>query len=390
MADMQKISCPNCGAEIELTEVMTQSLRREFEAKASAREKALTERMTQRIAEEKQKALADADRAAEQRTGVEMKELRETLAERDRKLRVAQEAELDLRKQQRALEERHQEMELEIARKLDAERSKIGEEAKKQALEQERLKLSEKEKVIDDLKKQLTLAQQKAEQGSMQLQGEVLELDLEGRLAAAFPFDGIEPVAKGVKGADAIQRVRTNTGGGCGAILWEAKRTKNWSPQWPGKLKEDQREAKAEVAVLVTQAKPADIQGFGQVDGVWVCDYLSALPLAAALRQGLVGVASARQAEAGKAGKMEQLYDYLAGTEFRHRIEAVVETFVGLQVDLDKERRAMERIWKSREKQIEQAITHTASLYGGVQGIVGQGALPGIKSLELELGEESE
>lgn len=387
---MQKISCPECGSEIELTEVMTQSLRREFEAKAGAEKKAMAERYKQRLAEEKGKAKEEALKSMEEKAGIELKELRETLEEREGKLKEAQAAELELRKQQRALEAREKEMELEMVRQLDKERGKIGEEAKKQALEQERLKLSEKEKVIEDLKKQLSVAQQKAEQGSMQLQGEVLELDLEERLGAAFPFDEIEPVAKGVRGGDALQRVRTNTGGVCGAILWEAKRTKNWSAQWPGKLKEDQRGAQAEVAVLVTQAMPAEVRGFGQVEGVWVCDYESALPLAAALRQGLVGVAAARQAEAGKAGKMEQLYDYLAGTEFRHGIEAVVETFVALQGDLDKERRAMERIWKSREKQIERAITSTASLYGGVQGIVGQGALPGIKSLELDAGEAEE
>lgn len=373
-----------------MTEVMTQGLRREFEAKAGAEKKAMAELYKQRLAEEKGKAKEEAVRVVEERAGMELRELRETLKEREEKLKAAQGVELALRKQQRALEAREKELELEVVRQLDQERQKIGEDAKKQALEQERLKLSEKEKVIEDLKKQLTVAQQKAEQGSMQLQGEVLELDLEARLGAAFPFDVIEPVAKGVRGGDAVQRVQTNTGGVCGAILWEAKRTKNWSAQWPGKLKEDQRAVQAEVAILVTQAMPTEIRGFGQVDGVWVCDYESALPLASALRQGLVGMAAARQAQAGKAGKMEQLYDYLAGTEFRHGIEAVVETFVALQSDLDKERRAMERIWKSREKQIERAITGTASLYGGVQGIVGQGTLPGIKSLDLEPGGEED
>jgi hypothetical protein len=169
-------------------------------------------------------------------------------------------------------------------------------------------------------------------------------------------------------------------------ILWETKRTKNWSGGWIDKLKEDMRAAKSELAVLVTQAMPDGIKHFGQVDGVWVCDYASALPLAAALRSGLVNAAMTRLAETGKAGKMEELYAYLCGNEFRQHVEAVVETFVAMQAELLKERRAMEKAWGAREKQITRAIQHTAHLYGSIQGIAGQAALPEIKTLQLEAG----
>ena len=186
-----------------------------------------------------------------------------------------------------------------------------------------------------------------------------------------------------VRGGDVQHMVRTNTGHDCGMILWETKRTKNWSGAWTGKLKEDMRAAKAELAVLVTQALPDGVNHFGTVDGVWVCDHASALPLALALRHGLVTAAMARLAETGKAGKMEELYFYLCGVEFRQHVEAVVESFATMQEDLQKERRAMEKAWAAREKQIGRAIQHTAQLYGGIQGIAGSSALPEIKTLQL-------
>jgi hypothetical protein len=213
-----------------------------------------------------------------------MQDLRDQLADRQKKLADAHQMELAMRKKQRHLEDRTKEMELEVARTLDAEREKIRQQAALAATEAERLKVVEKEKVISDLQQQISLLKQKAEQGSVQLQGEVLELDLEKRLSATFPHDGIDPVSKGVKGADIMHYVRTNAAYECGAILWEAKRARNWSGAWTGKLKEDMRAAKAEVAVLVSQVLPDDIQHFGLVDDVWVCDYASALPLALALR----------------------------------------------------------------------------------------------------------
>jgi hypothetical protein len=402
------VTCPRCGHPFPLTEAVSQRIRAElsaeFEERKRAHDHALAERerglqqrldtlqrqqqsldaeVAQRLAAEKQKLLAEAARQEREKVGVQFADLQNQVAEQRRKLADAQQIELDLRKRQRDLEEQGRQQEIEIARKLDAERSRIADGARQQALEEHRLKLSEKEQLIAGLQQQIDALKQRAEQGSMQLQGETLEVELEQALRAEFPPDAIEPVAKGVRGADILQLVRTQAGMDCGAILWEAKRTKNWAREWPAKLKEDQREARAEIAVLVSRALPAEIRGFGLLEGVWVCDSVSAIPLAVALRLGLIQAAVARQAQAGRQGKMEQLYEYLSGHEFRQRVEAVVEAFVSMQTDLEAEKRSWEKQWAKRERTIRQAISHTAGLYGAVQGIVGQAALPEIKSLEL-------
>jgi len=403
------IICPKCKAEIPLTDAMAQQAREQLEKEFAirqrqlqeaieAREKTLSEQakavaeaqknverqVADKLAAERQKFQAEARAEAKQGLTVEMQDLRNQIEDRQKKLADAQKAELELRKQQRELEDRAKDMELKVARQLDEEREKIRKQAAETATEAERLKVADKEKVISDLQLQIMALKQKAEQGSMQLQGEVLELDIENQLRAAFVHDLVEEVSKGVRGGDVQHSVRTNTGNACGMILWETKRTKNWSGGWIDKLKEDMRAAKAELAVLVSQILPDGVKHFGLVDGVWVCDYISALPLAAALRSGLINAAMARLAETGKAGKMEELYAYLCSHEFRQHIEAVVESFIAMQDDLLRERRAMEKAWGAREKQITRAIQHTAQLYGSIQGIAGSAALPEIKTLQLE------
>jgi hypothetical protein len=403
------IVCPKCKAEIPLTDAMAQQVREQLEKEFSirqrqlqeaieAREKSVAEQakavaaaqknvdqqVAEKLATERQKFQAEAREQAKQGLTVEMQDLRNQLADRQKKLADAQTAELELRKQQRELEDRAKDMDLKVARQLDEEREKIRKQAAETATEAERLKVADKEKVISDLQQQISLLKQKAEQGSMQLQGEVLELDLENQLKSTFVHDQIQEVSKGVRGGDVQHSVRTNTGTNCGLILWETKRTKNWSGGWIDKLKEDMRSAKAELAVLVSQVLPDGVKHFGPVDGVWVCDYISALPLAAALRSGLINAAIARLAETGKAGKMEELYGYLCSHEFRQHIEAVVESFIAMQDDLQRERRAMDKAWGAREKQITRAIQHTAQLYGSIQGIAGSTALPEIKTLQID------
>ncbi len=339
--------------------------------------------LARRMVGERRKLLETAALQEREKLGIEFKDLQTQLAEQRLQLDTARQTELELRRQQRLVEERAQQLELEVARKLDEERARIADTVRAQSAEEHKLRLAEKEQLIAGMQQQIEALKQRAEQGSMQLQGEVLELELEQRLRGEFPGDGIEPVAKGVRGADVLQRVRTGGGLDCGAILWETKRTKHWTREWPGKLKEDQREARAELAVIVTRTLPEGVSAFGQHDGIWVCDFASAIPLGVALRQGLIQAAVARQAQAGRQGKMEQVYEYLSGHEFRQRIEAIVEAFVVLQSDLESERRAMEKHWAKRERGIRQVIGHTAGLYGSIQGIVGPAALPEIKSLEL-------
>ena len=293
------------------------------------------------------------------------------MSEARTKLDQAQKAELDIRKRARELEDEKREVDLTVARKMDEERQKIRDQAKKEATDERALKEAEKDKVIDDLRKQITDWQRKAEQGSQQAQGEVLELEHEDILRRTFPFDTIEPVPKGIHGGDVLQRVHDTSGMDCGLILWESKRTKAWSDSWLPKLRDDQRAAKAQISILVTVELPKDIAAFGYIDGVWITNRACALGLVAALRAGLIEVACAKRSLEGRQGKMEILYNYLSGAEFRHRVQGIVEAFVTLRDDLEGEKRAMQRIWAKREKQLDRAVTNTAGFYGDLSGIIG-------------------
>ncbi len=254
---------------------------------------------------------------------------------------------------------------------------------RKAAAEEQDLRLKEKEKQIADLRQALDDAKRRSELGSQELQGEVLELDIQAALERQFPQDRIEPVLKGARGADILQRVRNERLEDCGLICWETKNAKNWAPAWIDKLKQDQRAAGAAVAVLVSVALPDGIEGFGRIDGVWVAGLRAWPALGVALREQLIQVAYARAASAGKGEKMELLYQYLSGDEFRQRVEAIVEAFSAMQGQIQRERRAMEKQWAEREKQIQRVIGGTSAMYGALQGIVG-GVLAVIPALELD------
>lgn len=408
MNEETTISCPECGAEIPLTEAVSHHLREQLELEFTNKRKALNATLAERelklkneqaalgqqaealqteiarqVGDQRQQLLSTARAEVEKTLGIELQTLHRQLSEKDGKLKLAREAELALLKQQGELEETKAGLELEVARQLSEGREKIAAHARQQAVEAERLKQADKDNVIDNLKKQISDLQQKAEQGSMQAQGETLELALESNLRASFPSDNLAEVKKGERGADVTQLVRTSTGLTCGTILWEAKRAKNWSAQWPEKLKEDQRSAGAELAVLVTTCPPAGVRGIGEAGGIWVCEPPFAGALAAALRHGLIATMTQRLQDADRGNKMAVLYDHLCGLEFRHHIQAVVESFIGLQEQLDAEKRAFARQWKEREKQLQKAILHTGELYGGIQGIAGREALPDVQSLQL-------
>ena len=312
----------------------------------------------------------------------QLKDLEERLGKKDEAIKEFRQQEIELRKKQRELEEEKQEAELTIARTLDRERIKIQEIASKKAMEEHRLKDLEKDKIINDLRAALEDMKQKVEQGSMEIQGEVLEQDIEAQLKAFFPHDDIRPVPKGIRGADIIQYVRTPFGQECGILLWETKNTKTWSASWIPKLKDDVITTRATLAVLVSVALPDNIARFGHVDGVWVSDPYCALPLAAVLRDQLIAVSRERTITVGKNEKIEALYQYLSGTEFKQKIEGIVEAFTSMQEQLNQERRAMEKHWNQREKQIQRVIKNTVGLYGDMQGIIG-GQIPTIAALEL-------
>lgn len=312
-----------------------------------------------------------------------LKQLQEEVAEKTNALKQAQTNELTLLKDKRELQEAKETLELKVQRTLDQERGKITAHAKAQADEENRLKIAQREKVISDLQEKLEEAQRRAEQGSQQTQGEVLELDFEKQLRAAFPIDQIVEISKGIRGADVSQEVRSNTGRNCGLILYENKRTKNWSDTWITKLKGDMLVLKADIGVIVTEALPPETDAFCRKDDIWVTDPKSAIALVHVLRCLLQEVAIARGHRDGAKEKMEVLYTYLTGNEFRQRVSSVIDAFKAMHSDLQAEKRALTKHWSKREKHITAVIEDMACMVGDVQAISGN-ALKDIPALELE------
>ncbi len=402
----ETIVCPSCGKIIPLTEALSRRIReglsKEFEAREKKREEEFRRReeelkkrgeeverlVADKLAAERAKLEAEARKRAREEAALKIEALEKEREETRRRLHEAEKKELEFLKQRRALEEEKRGFELRLARAVEEERNKIREKAEAEFLEAHRLKDLEKEKKIQDMQRIIEDLKRKAEQGSTQTQGEVMELDLEAALRARFPFDEILPVPKGIRGADIIQKVRTRTGHYCGSIIWELKRTKAWGGDWITKLKDDQREVRAEIAVIATETLPRGTSSFEHIDGVWVTSYHLAPNLAEALRGSLVQVARIRQSAVGREEKMEAMYRYLSGPEFRQKVEAMVESFTTMKEELEKEKAAMTRIWARREKQIERAFRNTVSMYGDLEGIVGA-ALQPIRSLELEEGENA-
>ncbi len=405
------IKCPKCGTIIPLTEALSHDIeerarqqyqleldksQKVFQSQLEEKEKELlkkleserktlavkTEELEERLKNQRKELETKLREEAKETVGTEMVDLQTQVEASKKKLKEAQEHELSLRKIARELEEKEKSLELDTARKIDTERKKIEESSYNRFEEQHKLKDAEKDKRLSDALKQVDDLKRKMEQGSQQAQGEVLELELEELFKREFPFDEIEPISKGVKGGDILQTVQTQSGRICGKILWETKRTKNWSESWIQKLKDDQRDAKADLAVLVSETLPAGFHHFRQLNGVWVTDIPSTFSLALALRVVLIRVATAKEIESSKDDKKDLMYRYVTGPEFKNRVTAIIEGFRSMKEDLDSERRAMQRIWEKREKQIERIISNTAGMYGDLEGLVGN-ALPTIKILEL-------
>ncbi|MGE3109700.1 MAG: DUF2130 domain-containing protein [Phycisphaerales bacterium] len=406
------IACPQCHTKIEITKAMTAQIadrvRREVEAEVEARkevveqeaQKVIADRaalakaeaeLDQRVKDEVEAGIterraaivAQARKQAQSDAAIELAEKAERVTELEGKLKDSKQVELKLRKRERELEEKSDSLELDVARRVKEETDRVRAAAKKQADEEHLLKHKETQEQNAALLAKVQDLTRKLEQGSQQAQGEALELVLEDVLGSAFPLDEIEEIAKGVNGGDWLQHVTEPNGLECGRILWETKNAKKWSSAWLPKLRGDQRGAKAEIAVLVTEAMPPDTQHLAEIDGVWVCTRACAATLGAALRAGLVELAKARQAAEGKHDKIERVYDYLSGTEFRQRIAGTVEPLVQMQAGLNSERRAMARIWAAREKQIEAAILGLQGMYGDLQGIVGSTTLPTLDQMDL-------
>ena len=408
------IKCPKCSTDIKLTESLAAPLleatRQEAQAKIAAkdvdfakREEAI--RLEKKALEEAQRSIDDqvAEKLKAERTTIaaqeakkakeaqaleleakatELAEMQTVLADRNTKLAEAQKAQAEVLRKERELDDAKRELDLTVEQRIKDGLETARQKAKTEAEEALGMRVAEKEKTIADMQKQIEELKRKAEQGSQQLQGEVLELALESTLRGTFPIDLIEPVAKGEFGGDVVQRVVNPFGQQCGAILWESKRTKNWSDGWLVKLRADQRSAKAELAVIVSQALPKGVDTFALVENVWVADPKYAIPLATCLRQSLMEVANTRLARDGQETKMELVYAYLTGPRFKQRVEAVIEKFTELQTDLNKERTFMMRQWSKREAQINAVIGSTVGMVGDLQGIAGS-AIQRIEGLDI-------
>ena len=412
LSSHETIVCPKCSEKFPLHQGITkqtmekyekefekrdeelrEDIRKEEEKKArkafSEKEAVLQEEIAaseearKRAETAARKAANEARSKAEQEFEVERKTLKQDLAQKEAAVKEFREKELALRKEKQILEQDRLNLELDVQRRIDEERRTIQEQASKNESEKFRLKEAEYRKKLDDALKVNDELSRKLEQGSQQLQGEVLELELENVLRTSFPHDKIEPVRKGQRGADVLQTVNTPTGQQCGTIIWEAKRAENWSDKWVQKLKDDQLEAKAELAVMVTTSFPNGInEPFGMLGDIWVANEHAIKAIAEILRLFLIEAYNLKIVNTGKNEKIEALYNYLCSPQFTQRVRSVVETFVGMKRDLDQEKNAILKLWKKREAQIDRVAANMSGMVGELQAI-SHDSLPQLESIEL-------
>ncbi len=390
------ITCPKCSHKIPLSKAMThqvqEEVERDYQAKLDeelkARDKELKEkeerlkaRYEKEREEEYQKLKEDAAKKAKRQYDNQLKEQETELSELDKELKKSRKKEKEFLQQKIEFEKELHENEIQLMKKIEKETQKIRKQESASAQERYTLQLREKEKIIDDLRKKMEEGTKKAEQGSMQLQGEVQELELEHLLKKHFPQDDILAVKTGQRGGDIIQVVKTKNGTVAGKILWESKRTKNWNQGWTKKLKEDMQHSKCDLGAIVTEVLPEQIAAFGLLDGVWITNLKLSIGLAVALRQNLQNIYTLKIAIENQSEKKEVIYNYLTGSQFKNRVEAIVEAVSTMQMDLNAEKRAMEKIWAKRDKQIEVFIKNMSGIYGDLQG--SGAALAPIKVLEL-------
>lgn len=406
-----EIKCPNCSHTFPIEEVMAEEYKQdlrekmvsftkqkeeEFQKKAEAfeQQKKQQENLFEQL--NKKQELAFAEKLAKEKATLQAtmaENLRKTISadfenklkmsedankENEEKLKLARAKEIEFLKKEQEIKTREAELELSISRKLQEQREELVAQVRKQELEKNNLKetehqlrVKELEKQLDDQKKLAEEMKRKAEQGSMQLQGEVQELILEELLRNTFPFDLIEEVGKGVRGADCVHNVRNQFGQECGRIIYESKRTKDFSLEWIEKLKKDMRSMGVDVAVIVTQCYPKGMDCFGEKDGVWICSFDEVKAVSYILRDGIIKLFGATKSQENKGDKMHMLYDYLNGNEFSEQWKAIREGFMSMKLSIQRERDAMERLWKSREKQLEKVLLNAAHIRGSIEGISG-------------------
>jgi hypothetical protein len=399
----QTIQCPHCNQPVEITQALRHQIQhqvlaaeqKKHQQALEAVQKTFEQNLKDKQAEFRQafddrveKIQQQAVKKTQEQFELQLKNAAAEAKEQAERNQQLQEQLLETSKLIRELKQKDEQRQLEMEKKLAEEEDQIRQTARKQVEEEQHLKVLAKDKQLQDALKANEDLRRKLEQGSQQTQGEVLELELEELLASQFPLDVIKPVPKGIRGADVIQEVRNQLGKLCGTLLWESKNTKNWTEGWVSKLKQDQRQLKAEIAILITKTLPENITNFAFRDGIWVTNQASLIGLATALRLNLVQLHQLKQASVGKNEKMEVLYHYLSGNEFRQRIEGIVEAYNALQDELEREKRWFTTKWAKQEKQIRSVVDQVHGMHGDLQGIIGA-SLPTISSLELpeEVGE---
>lgn len=392
---MQTIKCPNCGEDFELSDAITKDLQATIldqeEKKHRQEIMNITTALETEAREKVEEATKNATALAKENLALELQQLKDDSTETHHNLKTLREQLVQTSQELRQAKAAKDNAEVAMEARLAIESDKIREEAQRSADEKQRMNLAQRDKTISDLQIALDEAQRKAAQGSQQLQGEVLELDLEAELRNEFRDDEIQPIAKGTRGGDILHTVKTQGGSVCGSILWEVKRTKNWSDAWTVKLKDDLRNAKGNVPVIVTEVLPKSIDGdIALYNGVWVCKPPLARVLATLLRSGLLDLGLQKSLAEDRGTKADALYNFVTSHEFAHQIEAMVETFMEMNQQITKERTQLNRNWAEREAQCQRLLQGTARIMGSMKGHVGQSAMPRIKGLEiLDSGENS-
>ncbi|MDF2191828.1 DUF2130 domain-containing protein [Paraflavitalea sp. CAU 1676] len=405
------IKCPKCGHQFDIEDAVSEEYKKELREQMVAYKKQLMEesakekreqadlfarrekdlqQQAQTAASEYNKKLQEEKVKLQQTLEVNLRKtigadyenqlslLTQNNKDNEEKLKLARQKELEFLKKEQDLKNKEAELELSLQRKLQEERARLSDEIRKMEEEknanrefEHQLKQKELEKQLEDQKRLIEEMKRKAEQGSMQLQGEVQELALEEMLTAAFPFDMINEVGKGIRGADCIQTIRNQFGQECGRIIYESKRTKHFDKAWIEKLKADMRSTTADVAVIVTQAMPEQLNKFGQVEGIWVCTFGEVIALSHVLRDGIIKIYNASKSQENRGDKMHLLYDYLTSNEFGEQWKAIREGFQSMKMSIQRERDAMEKLWKAREKQLEKVLLNAAHIKGSIEGIAG-------------------
>lgn len=443
MSAQSIVKCPNCGTEFNAALAIEQELRismqKEFQQKTLEQNESLkrkeeeientrkqvekwkadeTKIIREKLEEERAAIEQQAEKKANEAFELKMQSLQKENDEKGNRLKELQQKEVEFLQRMNALNEKEESMQLEMEKQIALRTEQIKKDAENIATQkaeiqvrqkeqdikrkeeemqividrktmevaervrqEEQMKIAELHKQLEDQKKLADEMRKKSEQVSMQLQGEVQELELENLLRTTFPFDSIEEVGKGIKGADCIQTV-FHDGAACGKIIFESKRTKSFTNEWIQKLKEDQRNTKSDIGVIVTEALPKELMHFGMIENIWVCTFSEAKSVVTILRHSLIRISQAVASQENKGDKMQMLYDYLTGNEFRQSIEAIVDAFKTMQEDLDKEKRVISTQWDKRQRQLDKVMQNTVSMYGSVKGIAGK-AVQEVKGLEM-------